>query len=121
MHAVDSLRSATRSAVASSHAELQASHVLLVEAEAQTASAARLLVQRLSVAPLHLLVDVHTAGGSRHIPITVDTHRWGQETYVHHVSPAAYKMLTDCTSCSDARCFKASSNSGNTCCITALR
>lgn len=65
--------------MASSHAELQASHALLVEAEAQTASGARLLVQRLSVAPLHLLVDVHAAGGSRHIPITVDTHRLGQE------------------------------------------
>ena len=41
-----------------------------------SASGPRLLLQSLSVAPLHLLVDVHTAGGSRHVPITVDTHRW---------------------------------------------
>lgn len=56
-------------------ADLQALNALLVEAEARTASAPRLLVQSLSIAPLHLLVDVHAAGGSRHIPITVDTHR----------------------------------------------
>ena len=56
---------------------LQALHALMVEAEARTASAPRLLVQSLSIAPVHLLVDVHAAGGSRHIPITVDTHRWG--------------------------------------------
>ena len=41
-----------------------------------SASGPRLLLQSLSIAPLHLLVDVHTAGGSRHVPITVDTHRW---------------------------------------------
>jgi len=58
-----------------SQADQQALNAALVEAEARTASAPRLLVQSLSVAPLHLLVDVHAAGGSRHIPITVDTHR----------------------------------------------
>ncbi len=59
----------------SSQADLQALNAVLVEAEARTASAPRLLVQSLSIAPIHLLVDVHAAGGSRHIPITVDTHR----------------------------------------------
>lgn len=58
---------------------VQALHTLLVEAEARTACALRLLVQSLSVGPVHLLVDVHAAGGSRPIPITVDTHRWGPD------------------------------------------
>lgn len=56
--------------------EPTAAHAALVGAEAQAASAPRLLVQVLSVAPLRLLADVHAAGGSRHIPITLDTHRW---------------------------------------------
>ena len=46
-----------------------------------SASGPRLLLQSLSIAPLHLLVDVHTAGGSRHIPITVDTHRWAHSPF----------------------------------------
>ena len=46
-----------------------------------SASEPRLLLQSLSIAPLHLLVDVHTAGGSRHVPITVDTHRWAHSPF----------------------------------------
>lgn len=63
-------------ATGSSQTNQRALHALLVEAEARTASGPRLLVQSLSIASLHLLVDVHAAGGSQHIPITVDTHRW---------------------------------------------
>ena len=73
----DTQRPAEQNASGSSQADQQAQHALFVKAEAQTASAPRLLVQSLNIAPLHLLVDVHAAGGSRHIPITVDTHRWG--------------------------------------------
>lgn len=31
---------------------------------------------------------------------------------MHHVAPAAYKILMDCTSCSDAWCSRALSNTG---------
>ena len=41
-----------------------------------SAGGPRLLLQSLSIAPLHFLADVHLAGGSRHVPISVDTHRW---------------------------------------------
>ena len=41
-----------------------------------SAGVPRLLLQSLSIAPLHFLADVHLAGGSRHVPISVDTHRW---------------------------------------------
>ena len=76
-------RLADQDTTGSSQLSQQALHGLLVEAEARTASGPRLLVQSLSIAPLHLLVDVHAAGGSRHIPITVDTHRSGASMTVH--------------------------------------
>ena len=62
-------------ATGSSRLNQQALHALFVEAEARTASAPRLLVQSLSISPVTLLVDMHAAGGSRHIPVTIDTHR----------------------------------------------
>ena len=73
-HAVTGTASANQDGAASIEG-LQALHEALIEAAAVSASGPRLLLQLLSIAPLHLLVDVHTAGGSRHVPITVDTHR----------------------------------------------
>ena len=82
----DTQHPAEQTAAHSLEADLHLQHPLLVEAEARTASAPRLLLQSLNIAPLHLMVDVHAAGGSRHIPITVDTHRWGPS--MPHISLA---------------------------------
>lgn len=87
---------ADQDATGSSQPSQQALHTLLVEAEARTASAPRLLVQSLSIAPVHLLVDVHAAGGSRHIPITVDTHRWAMPLIRAHVEHHARLSALRC-------------------------
>ena len=71
----------------------QALHRTLIEAAAVSASAPRLLLQSFSIAPLHLLVDVHTAGGSRHVPITVDTHRWATFLLGHFDVHSAAKQF----------------------------
>ena len=49
----------------------------LLLAEAASAAAPRLLIQRLEVGRLQLLCDVHVSAGMAGLPVAVDAHRYG--------------------------------------------